>query len=420
MQPWQRFFFLLRKRVNFTLVALLTFLLILLVGIRGNTILGIDVIQNAANQAAHYLVQQTKNDGRFEYRINMNPAVKVKGKYNILRHAGTIYALAMYYQRQPDPQVHSTLEKASQYLRDKPIYPLPDQNNVLAVWSEPEVNHSGNPLQAKLGGTGLGLVALLSMEKIQPGFIPLSDLQRLGQFIVYMQKEEGSFYSKYIPSQGGRWDKWQSLYYPGEAALGLAMLYEQDASEIWLNAAAKALAYLAHSREGQTNIPADHWAILATAKLLSLTNEKNLPVSRELLVNHAIQICETILQEQIKDPQNPNYDGGFSKQGKVTPTATRLEGLQAALTFLPAHQEIRQRIESTIPDGINFLLRAQVKDSKFLGAFPRAVDQIAANTPDAEKFNRRATEVRIDYVQHALSALIQYLELVEDQVGTND
>ncbi|MEQ8960542.1 MAG: hypothetical protein RLP02_21910 [Coleofasciculus sp. C2-GNP5-27] len=413
MENWQGFFFLLRKRVNFTLVALLTFWLILLIGIRGNTILEIDIIQNAANQAAYYLVQQTKDDGRFEYRLNMNSAVKVKEKYNILRHAGTIYALGMYYQRHPDPQVRSTLEKVSQYLRDESIYPLPDQNNVLAVWSDPKVNHSGNPLQAKLGGTGLGLVALLSMEKIQPEFTPLSDLQRLGQFLVYMQKEEGNFYSKYIPSQGGRWDKWQSLYYPGEAALGLAMLYEQDGSEIWLNAAAKALAYLAHSREGQTNIPADHWAILATAKLLSLTNQKNLPVSRELLVNHAIQICETILQEQIKDPQHPNDDGGFSKQGKVTPTATRLEGLQAALTFLPASQEIRQRIESTIPDGLNFLLRAQIKDSKFLGAFPRAVDQIAADTPDAEKFNRRVTEVRIDYVQHALSAIIQYLELVE-------
>jgi hypothetical protein len=388
--------------------------LILVFTIKGNTILDINRIQIATNQAAHYLVQQIKDDGRFEYRLNMNPAVKVKEKYNILRHAGTIYALTLYYQRHPDPQVRSVLAKASQYLRDQPIYPLPDQNNLLAVWSEPEVNHSGNPLQVKLGGTGLGLVALLSMEKIQPGFTARSDLQKLGQFLVYMQKEDGSFYSKYIPSQGGRWDQWQSLYYPGEAALGLAMLYEQDQSQIWLNAAAKALAYLAQTREAQTNIPADHWALLATAQLLSLTNEKELPVSKELLINHAIQICETILTEQIRNPQQPNYNGGFSKQGKVTPTATRLEGLQAALMFLPANQEIRQRIQSAVPPGINFLLRAQVKEGNFLGAFPRAVDQIAADTPDAKKFNRRVTEVRIDYVQHALSALIQYLDIVED------
>lgn len=343
----------------------------------------------------------------------MNPAVKVKEKYNILRHAGTIYALTLYYQRHPDSQVHFVLKKASQYLQNQAIYPLPNQNNLLAVWSDPNVNHSGNPLQVKLGGTGLGLVALLSMETIQPGFTPLSDLQNLGQFLVYMQKEDGSFYSKYIPSQGGRWDQWQSLYYPGEAALGLAMLYEQDQSQIWLNAAANALAYLAHTREAQTNIPADHWALLATAQLLSVTQEQELPVSRDLLINHAIQICETILTEQLKNYRHPNYNGGFSKQGKITPTATRLEGLQAALTFLPTHQEIRQRIQSAVPLGINFLLRAQVKEGNFLGAFPRAVDRIVADTPDAEKFNRRATEIRIDYIQHALSALIQYLGSAE-------
>jgi len=32
--------------------------------------------------------------------------------------------------------------------------------------------------------------------------------------------------------------------------------------------------------------------------------------------------------------------------------------------------------------------------------------------PDADKFNRLATEVRIDYVQHALSAMIQYVHLM--------
>ncbi|MEQ8961181.1 MAG: hypothetical protein RLP02_25200 [Coleofasciculus sp. C2-GNP5-27] len=109
--------------------------MLLVFAIKGNTILDINRIQSATNQAVHYLVQQIKDDGRFEYRLNMNPAVKVKEKYNILRHAGTIYALTLYYQRHPDPQVGSVLAKASQYLRDQPIYPLPDQNNLLAVWS---------------------------------------------------------------------------------------------------------------------------------------------------------------------------------------------------------------------------------------------------------------------------------------------
>ena len=371
-------------------------------------------LQRAADQAAHYLAQQIKADGQFEYRINLNPSITVPLRYNILRHAGAIYALSAYYQTQPDPEIKAAIDRAGGYLRDRAIAPVPGQSDMLAVWSIPEVNRSGKPLQAKLGGTGLGLVALLSIEEIEPGFVSLDDLRSLGRFILYMQKEDGSFYSKYIPSEGGRWDRWQSLYYPGEAALGLLMLYQKDNSEIWLEAAVKALTYLAHSREGSSDVPADHWALLATEQLLSLPGQEQLPVSEDLLVNHGIQICETILRSQIQSSEKPEYRGGFSVNGKTTPTATRLEGLQAALSFIPADRAIRPRIEAAVPKGLSFLLAAQVQDEAFAGAFPRAVAFLDPTASNATQFNRRATEVRIDYVQHALSAILQRLQQMEN------
>ncbi len=374
-----------------------------------------DAVQNAINRSANYLVKNTKEDGMFEYRINMHPTIKVKKKYSIVRHAGAIYAMSMYYQLQPDDNMRHALERAGRYLQDEAICPLPEKKNILAVWSKPDVNQSGKPLQAKLGGTGLCLVALLSLEKVHPGFTPLTDLHKLGQFILYMQKEDGSFHSKYIPSIGGRWDQWQSLYYPGEAALGLLMLYEKDSSEVWIESAAKALAYMARSRKDKTDIPADHWALLATEKMLSLKkSDEQLPVSKELLVNHAIQICETILRDQIEASGRPGYDGRFSKDGITTPTATRLEGLLAAFSFLPQNHEIRKRIYSAVHGGMSFLLRAQISEGEFAGAIPRAVGKIDRNISYAEKFNRRVTEVRIDYVQHALSAMIQYLLLMDE------
>lgn len=368
-----------------------------------------DTVNNAINRSASYLAKKTKDDGMFEYRINMDPTIKVKEKYNILRHAGTIYAMSMYYEMYPDENIRSAIERAGRYLRDEPILPILGKDNMLAIWSKPEINGSSKPLQVKLGGVGLGLVALLSVEKIYPGFTPLSDLKALGQFIVYMQKEDGSFYSKYIPSLEGRQDKWQSLYYPGEAALGLLMLYKKDSSKIWIKSAYQALEYLARSRENSTDIPADHWALLATEKILSLENSNELPISRELLISHAIQICETMLRDQIDNPERPKYDGGFSEDGRTTPTATNLEGLLAALSFLPPNHEIRTRINSSISRGISFLLRAQISEGEFTGAIPRAVGRKRGNSYDAEKFNRRVTEVRIDYVQHAMSAMIQYL-----------
>lgn len=372
-----------------------------------------DAVDDAINRSASYLVKATKKDGMFKYRINMDPTVKIKDKYNLLRHAGAIYAMAMYYEMYPDEGVARAIERAGRYLRDESIFPISSRDNMLAVWSKPEVNGSGKPLQAKLGGTGLGLIALLRIEKIFPGFTPLPDLKALGQFIVYMQKEDGSFYSKYIPSKGGRQDKWQSLYYPGEAALGLLMLYEKDPSIIWLKSAYRALEYLARSRENSTDIPADHWALLATEKILSIENSNELPLLRTLLINHAIQICEAILRDQINTPERPKYDGGFSEDGRTTPTATRLEGLLAALSFIPQNHEMTKRINSSIPQGISFLLRAQIKEGEFSGATPRAVGRIQGNSSDAEKFNRRVTEVRIDYVQHAMSAMMQYQQLMK-------
>ncbi len=388
----------MRRRASFGTVGFLM-LCVFFAGTKEAISAQIDAVQIATERSARYLVNNTRKDGMFQYRINMDSTIEVKDGYNILRHAGTIYAMSMYYKLKPDVSMRSAIKRSGRYLRDEAIHPVSGKHNVLAVWSEPDVNRKGKPLQAKLGGTGLGLVALLSLEDIHPEFTPLSDLQALGRFVVYMQKE---------------WDKWQSLFYPGEAALGLLMLYEKDSSEVWFESAARALAYMAHSRENSTDIPVDHWALLATEKILSLNNSDKLPVSRELLINHAIQICEAILRDQIKNPERPEYDGGFSEDGRITPTAIRLEGLQAALSFLPANHEIRRRIDSALPRGLSFLLRAQIKKGKFSGALPRAVEKIDRAIPGVDKFNRRATEVRIDYVQHALSAMIQYLNLMND------
>lgn len=373
-----------------------------------STSLQFDAVDDALDRSASYLVKITKEDGKFEYRINMDPTIKVKDKYNILRHAGALYAMSMYYERHHDENMWSAIERAGRYLRDESILPIPGENNMLAIWSIPEVNGSDDPLQIKLGGIGLGLVALLSIEKIFPGFTPLPSLKALGRSILYMQKEDGSYYSKYIPSMGGNQDNWQSLYYPGEAALGLLMLYEKDPSRIWLESAYRALEHLAHSRENSADIPADHWALLATAKILSLENNDEVPISKVLLVKHAVQICETMIRDQIYDLARPKYDGGFAEDGRTTPAAIRLEGLLAALSFLPRNLDIYKRIDASIPRGISFLIRAQIKKGEFTGAMPRAVDRMHGNSPDVKKFNRRATEVRIDYIQHAMCAMMQY------------
>ncbi|MGD8762638.1 MAG: hypothetical protein PVG87_10060 [Desulfobacteraceae bacterium] len=369
-------------------------------------------LTQAIQLSAKYLNRACNQDGKFLYRVNLNPNLRPKPKYNFLRHAGSIYALADYDREHPGSSTLNTLERATGYLKKTAIYPIPDRNDLLAVWSRAEFTGSQIPLQAKLGGTGLGLIALLSVEKRKPETTTVNFLRKMGNFIIFMQKTDGSFYSKYIPEKGGKDDSWTSLYYPGEAALGLLMLYEKDPAQRWLQAAANAIAYLARLRAGRRQVEADHWALLATAKLLPLYDRCQQPLPKSEIMAHAIRICESILTYRSHNSKNTPRHGCLTDDGRTTPTAIRLEGLLAAHRFLPAeHRTLRERIRVTAREGIAFLIRSQIPSGKYTGGIPRAIHPLPINHPRFDKsFNDRATEVRIDYVQHALSAMLDYRE----------
>ena len=374
------------------------------------------LLKQAVHLSADYLKRNCDDKGKFTYRINTNPQVKPNRKYNILRHAGAIYALAMYAQFFPDKDTPDTIDRSIRFLMKESVAPVPAREDLLAAWSYSRLSGGNAPDQAKLGGTGLGLVALLGVEKIKPGTTSMEDLRKMGRFLLFMQKQDGSFYSKYIPAEGGKDDSWTSIYYPGEAALGLIMLYEQDPSPKWLQAAADAIAYLARIRSGKPIAEADHWALLATAKLLPLYDRCRQPLPRKAILHHAVQICNGILVSKIQFPENSKEYGCLTNDGRTASTATRLEGLLAALTFLPEEKVLlRKRITTAIHQGITFLLRSQIRSGKYAGGFTRAVRPLPLEHPRYTKsFNRRSTEVRIDYVQHALSAMLQYTQLFPD------
>ena len=375
-------------------------------------------LMEATHLSAGYLIRQCDANGKFVYRINLNPAIEPRPRYNLLRHAGAIYALAFYDQAYPRKVNQNALVRATAFLKQSAIGPIAGQQDLLAVWSHPDITHSNKPLQAKLGGTGIGLVALLSVEKRVPGTTPLEYLRKMGNFLLYMQKNDGSFYSKFIPGKGGRDDSWTSLYYPGEAALGLLMLYEKDPSLKWLQAAADCIAYLAHMRQGQQLVEADHWALLATAQLLPLYDLCRQPLPPKAIERHAVQICESILKSRPIKYDRSIRNGGFTTDGRTTPTAIRLEGLLAVLGFLPAEYiNLYHKIGLAVDDGLRFLLRAQIRSGEYAGGIPRAIHTLPEDHPQFKKsFNRRAGEVRIDYVQHALGAMLQYRRIF---FGTN-
>ncbi len=371
-----------------------------------------DQVSHAIALSAGYLERACGPDGKFVYEININSGKK-SHSYDIVRHAGAMYALAMVNRSQPDPQAVDAMVRAAAFLRQNYIGPgvRPGQ---LAVWSEPLAEQpKSRQHDAELGATGLGLVALAEVRRAEPKAVPLEELQSLGRFLLFLQKDDGSFVNKYRAESGPVQD-WESLYYPGEAALGFVSLYEADHSREWFIAAGKALSFLAKSRATLSTVPADHWALVATAKLLPYCGQNSCPgASREELIQHAIQICNSILREQFRGSAAAGVAGAFDPNGRTAPAATRLEGLLAALEFLPKDEprtdDLRKKIEAATGRGIGFLLRMEIGSGTYSGGMPGA---FATRVLDS-------SEVRIDYVQHSLCAWLRYRNLLQSALQSH-
>jgi hypothetical protein len=333
----------------------------------------------AIHAAGTKLRSLAEPDGSFVYEYRVRDGRTLPG-YNIVRHAGAIYALAMYEHVAPDPHTRDVIARASRYLLGAvhPIAPHADISAVYGMNAPGEVSDD-----AVLGATGLGLVALLAADSLAPETIPAPTLRALGRFIVFMQRPDGSFNSTYNATTGPT-NRFDSLYYPGEAILALARLAAWDRDPRWHDAAMRGIRYLATSRIGKDDVPSDNWALVATEELLGQGGID--ARDRDLMLKHAAQIAAVNTSTQHTDPKSALF-GCYTDDGRTTPSSTHLEGLLAAAAVLP-----RDELMRSIDAGIRFLLASQLPD----GAMP--ADQ------------RRKT-VRIDYIQHALSAFIRYRAL---------
>lgn len=368
---------------------------------------GVDpvALRSAIELAGAYLIRVCDSNGRFEYVRHPDPFVRIKPSYNMLRHAGTMYALADYYRWSGNPAALAAIERAAGFLRSRCLKPVDGAEGALAVWSGPGIDGDSGVPRAKLGGAGLGLVGLTSLEVLKPGSVPREEMAGIGRFILFLQREDGYFVKGFTPSDGGKNEDWQSLFYPGEAALGLCMLAGIDGDKRWREAALKGIKYLAVERKGEAEPPADHWALIATAKLLADGGGGIGAEDRALLLSHARQICLGMLKNKGTTDADPVIRGAWDLDGRTTPTATRLEGLLAILDLVSEGDDhMRQTILGAVEGGIAFLLRSQVRDGLLAGGIPKSPIKDGASRDSS------AAEIRIDYVQHALSAMLQYAE----------
>lgn len=371
-------------------------------------------LQGAIAGCVSYINDNCRETGRFRYLRYLDPDRKSPAEYNLLRHAGAIYAMADYMLETSDPAPRPMLLRATTYLMQY-VRPLPAQPELSLLWSTSRQGKVGQPV-GKLGGAGLSLAALSLVEQLMPGTVPLAQLQGLARFIGFLQQPDGGFFSRYFPESDYKDPDWVSLYYPGEAAIGLALLFRLDSEQQWLVLALDALRYLATIRRDQLEVEADHWALLATLELYRLRDRIDPKPDWTLLLRHAVQVAEGIIGNDYLAGNAGHYPLRFDwleKNQRSTPLATRLEGILALTETLDRGQaNLHSTFLQFAAQGVRQLLQTQVQERRLRGGI---TDYLSgpANRADADgQAVEKPSEVRIDYVQHALSAMLRYRRVV--------
>ncbi len=369
--------------------------------------------------AAAYFERHQRPSGRFEYIINPEGTSNDNGIYNVVRHAGALYSFAAYIEHAGDREFDDVWIKASDYMWETNVLPIGD-TKTLAIWSVPGENfYEDSFAKAKIGATGLALVAWMIGEKIGLVEYPRKKVQQLGDFLLYMQEEDGQFYNSYH-ERAGRVDFAKYQYYPAESALGLCFLYERDPQDKWLEGAIKAVSVPAKNQAEMAEKPIDHWDLIAIAKLFDILEAEGKDLtSYTYLLDYSKWLVDRLLVEY----ESSSVKGSFTNDHGTTPTATRIEGLTAILPYLAPDSKRTADTKKSILEAVEFLRDSQIKEGKLAGGIPLStVKKDTTNSTESkfaiDRFNKKAAEIRIDYLQHAMSAVLGHDILCKKELMT--
>lgn len=361
------------------------------------TTLSQEDIQARLEKAAFYLTRAVNRNGKFNYIFKPDTRY-YPWEYNVTRHAGTTYAMFEYCEAFPNEKVLTAAKKAFKFLYQQMV--------------EGDIPSSVYVLErgiVKLGANALAAIALEKYIKATKDKQYLSLLIKLGNGILGKIQQDGQFkpqkefYLKNIHQKDT-----QSAYFPGEAILALLRIYSNDNNIKWLEGAEKAANWLINVRDKV--IPDsyhDHW-------LLYALNELYFYQPKKMYLDHAKKICRSSFTTQIENGRYPDWDGGYGKKPRSTPTATRGEGLYAIYCLFKRYGKDKaflNTILDTYRKLIIFELSTQFLENSVI-YFSNPSDSLGA-------FHGSPTipEIRIDYVQHNMSSILGYYKLLFEKIN---
>ncbi len=356
-----------------------------------------ELLLEGVRRGADYLSRALNAEGRYQYMYH--PVDERDDRsYGWLRHAGATYALLEAYEELGTPlylaKAELALAYAVQHLHTDPG----GQGKYLLDTNDEE--------QQKVGGAGLALIALAKDASVTGRLTEIETMRSLARLIIEQQYGDGHFRENTdLENSQATKRKREPVYYAGEAILGLMRLYAIDPKPMYLDAARRGADFVAHVRDAaasEDDQEHDHWISYAYNELYRV-------VPDPAYLAHAYKIARAIEKKRHLAPgaQAPDFIGTFY-EGQSTPASTRVEAYDADIAL--------SRFAGR-PDGW-LLDPAREVAAWILGQqFDPANAYWLADPARADGAVRESLfvqDVRIDYVQHAMSAWLHLARTLRD------
>ncbi|MFO0695834.1 MAG: hypothetical protein U0230_19890 [Polyangiales bacterium] len=359
-------------------------------------------VRRAIGEMTDYLVR-SEHDGRFDYLFDAR-AGRPYGiaYYSLPRHAGTTYFLGQAARVLGRDDARAAAERAFGWmLRFRTVScGAPDRLCVV----EGNAGDVGATSLAVVAGTELART--VGVERLRPV------LDAYGAFLLSQQRPDGEMQHDYDLANHRPVDV-QYLYYSGEAALALLRLHEATSDRRYLGAARRLLEHLATKTwefPGSRYVyNEEHWTCIALGES---DGRLDLPALRDFC--RRVYLWNDGLQ--YRRGEGPwDAEGGYGVTPflvpRTPPVGTRGEAFVAAYGALARHGQAPEGMRAHLDRDVSMLLAWQYSPgpTRFFADPPRVRGGMPGGPIDPD--------VRNDFVQHAGSALVRWLELREAELS---
>lgn len=364
-----------------------------------------------------WLIDNMKENGQFLYYYDpikdsevdfLHPRMQYPTYYNILRHCGGTITLFRAYELDNDKKYLQAAKRSIEFF----VTTIREHEYRGRYACYPFFNK-----KSKLGGAGIGLVALMIYYKLSGDGSYSSYIEGLVQHILSRISDDGEMIGYFIhpgfknsaeiidPSDDEK-KMLFSFYYPGEALLGLVLylkyfrdISETDSANI-RQSIIKALDFLIFERPEKYRhmfrpLPSDGWLMQAIEAWV-LLGGKTKEAYTDFVFNDAEAMIDHMYNEE--NSPYPDYPGAFFYEygEHAYPDGARCEGLYAAYS-LAAHlgdEERKEKYMSAMLLAAKCLMQTyNSKASSYAHKYPK-------KSVGSFRFKFTRQWVRVDSVQH--------------------